>query len=693
MTIRACFIGFNYLLANLGVVCLIFSEIYPPPVNSMILTGLLACLILENWKLLPIPSPAKLSIWKTGLFFATVFYLFVDLPLLTILVSFLILILFIRLIFKTELNDYLYGYMINIVCLLIGAIYIKDLIFGVLFLLFYLILCWALILYNQMVERVGNNATPNQFRNTGTNETICTSLFGLSAGLVLISLTLTTIIFISFPRIELGLFSLNTVSNPIIGFSQNVTLGDVGKIKKNDQIVMRIQFFKDNQLIRPNVNHLWRGVALDKYDGTSWSSTAKIEMNLKNRPGKGLNLFTPNTPSSLIRQEIFMETFDSDIVFTRGIPVFLDGTFRAMQIDNNYIIRTTDSSFGPKKFIMVSDVSRKDISFPFATPFMYNGVFLSRYLQLPEVSERLAELPETITGSKGSFKSRADKILSYFQKDFGYTLEMIKETERSSLDEFLFHRKKGHCEYFASAMVVLLRLEGIPARLVNGFVGSEWNALGKYMVIRQQHAHSWVEAFLPGLGWKIYDPTPPDPEAVTVQTDQLSLYMDLLRLNWQRYVISYSFKDQARVLNFFRGRSLSFTQKLKNLKSTSLIEIWQSLPKNKTIGGVAFLTIFWLTVSFLQKTGVFRKKNPPPFAVMLYQRMLKQLEKSGIHKKPGWTHREFLSHLGSLPDEQKSIVKKITDFYEKVRFGQGSCPSEKDQTDWLRLLLKGRHMA
>jgi len=138
---------------------------------------------------------------------------------------------------------------------------------------------------------------------------------------------------------------------------------------------------------------------------------------------------------------------------------------------------------------------------------------------------------------------------------------MERKTHESALDEFLFERKEGHCEYFASAMAVLLRVNGIPSRVITGFASTEWNDLGQYMVVRQTHAHSWVEAYIPGLGWKVYDPTPPDPTAVSNSSNILARRIDLMRLYWQRYVIRYSMQDQIQLANYFSQETQGFKER------------------------------------------------------------------------------------------------------------------------------------
>jgi protein-glutamine gamma-glutamyltransferase len=260
------------------------------------------CFYYESKVRIPLEPPVQLSVWKIGVTFLVFFYFLGDLPVLPVLVSFLTLIMFIKLVFKAELNDYLYDYLIGIVCLLIGAIYARGLAFGVLFLTFYLVLCWVLILYNLVVIKVGSHVPPSRFRPIGRDEIIEWPLFSLAGGLVFGSLILNVIIFVSFPRVELGFFSIGSNSHTLTGFSEKVTLGEVGSIKESTDVVMRVEFSKEGKKVRPDGRFFWRRVALDLYDGKSWRSTARIDWQMKKtNPKSGLNLFAPSSSKKLFK--------------------------------------------------------------------------------------------------------------------------------------------------------------------------------------------------------------------------------------------------------------------------------------------------------------------------------------------------------------------------------------------------------
>src|SRR5262249_11460949 len=121
-----------------------------------------------------------------------------------------------------------------------------------------------------------------------------------------------------------------------------------------------------------------------------------------------------------------------------------------------------------------------------------------RYLQLPAtLSARIPALARQLTAEARDPADAARRLTAFLSREFRYTLTLEKVSDLDPLDEFLFVRRAGHCEYFAAALAVMLRAVGVPARVVNGFQQGEWNPHGRYFIVRLRDAHSWVEAYLP----------------------------------------------------------------------------------------------------------------------------------------------------------------------------------------------------
>jgi transglutaminase-like putative cysteine protease len=682
------FVVANYLLAELGLAGLALSEILPALFHLLAQILLAACFLLEMKNDLPRRPPTRFSLSLWGLPALPLLYFVFHLPLLETVTAFLTVLLLSRFVFKTELNDYLYGHLIAVVCLLIGAIFIHGLEFGAVFLAFYLTLSFCLIFYNMLVERVGSQSPPDQFRRAGVGEYPGPALFGMASALVLSSLVLTALIFVCFPRFGLGFLALHSNLAPISGFTDIVRLGDVGKIKMNPEVVLRVEFKKDGKPYRPPGNLYWRGVALNHYDGKAWTSTAPTAWRTANRPGTGLPLFTVNPPVRVVQQDIFLEAFDSDYVFTSGIPLFLDGNFRNLAMDQNFSLQALDGQVGARRYTLVSELGYPHLSYDRAAPGDSTPHFLDRFLQLPTIGEDVRRLAETATQNATDPPAKAEAILRFLARGYTYSLDMGKDTERPGLDEFLLTRKKGHCEYFASAMVILLRLAGVPARLVNGFIGAEWNDMGNYMIVRQNHAHSWVEAYIPETGWRVYDPTPAGPGLFPLPaTDPVTRSLDYLRLLWQRYIVRYSLQDQVSLVQWFNLGGLNLAFEFKRLSTRrDYAALAQQYRLWIWLGGASLA--LWL---YRRSGGVaFSRRPPVPPPVRLYTRMLEALAKRGLRKQPQWTPREFLARLDRAPaplqPEARSLVAHITELYEQCRFA-GS-PGDPQQSRQLQSRLK-----
>jgi hypothetical protein len=636
----------------------------------LFLTALMACFTLETYHKIPIHPPTKFPVWLIGAAILPLVYIVWEPPILDLTVWFLIFILISRFVFKSELNDYLYGYLISIVCLLIGALFIQDMVFGLLFLSFYLVLCWCLIFYNMMVERVGTHCPPSGFRQTGEHEATGFSLFVLSATMILASFLLTAVIFVSFPRLGLGFLALDSQEGAISGFSDRVELGEVGRIKQNDSVVMRVEFRKNGQVYRPPSRVLWRGVNLDHYDGNTWFSTLPPARRVLNNRGRGAQLFTIQTPKEIIIQDIYMESFNSPVIFTYGIPLEIEGTFKQIQMDQGYSLESLDKHTGARRYTFISDIGNPQANYPSPLYFKLRNIYPKRFLQLPNTSPRTLKLSQDLVDATDSESIKADKILKYLKSNYGYSLDMERKTQESALDEFLFTRKEGHCEYFASAMAVLLRLNGVPSRIINGFSGTEWNDLGQYMVVRQAHAHSWVEAYIPNVGWQVYDPTPPDPSAASHSPNMLARRLDLMRLYWQRYVIRYSIQDQTQLAGYFSRETRDFKNRWKDWKAPSFKEMLNTLKDNPWVLLLIVAGLMAWRFGFKKYQWQGMPWAPRlPFAVQMYRQMLKRLESQGIFKTNNTTHLEFLNTLTGLPPEKREAVESITQFYERNRFG------------------------
>jgi hypothetical protein len=198
------------------------------------------------------------------------------------------------------------------------------------------------------------------------------------------------------------------------------------------------------------------------------------------------------------------------------------------------------------------------------------------YLRLPpEVSNRVRNLAKAIHATARNDSGRIEALSDWFRSNnFTYSRSGLP-TGRDSLEKFLFEQRTGHCEFFASSFAIILRAAGVPARLVGGYLGGEYNELGGYYLVTEDLAHVWVEAFVAGEGWRRIDPSSMARNADTFWGKnrprspalKLKLAMDSLNHYWNRSVINYDFERQVEIV---RNANL-------RLKGVDAGRIWQKL--------------------------------------------------------------------------------------------------------------------
>jgi len=295
----------------------------------------------------------------------------------------------------------------------------------------------------------------------------------------------------------------------ISGFTDRVELGAYGEIETDHTVVMRVHFpesVKDPEKL-PNLR--WRGLAFDRFDGRVWEAGPRRRGLLRRDPSGVFRVEEARGTGPVVRQEIFLDPIGADAVFAAPHALRLEMRLGAVGLDDMGSISAPASS-GRLQYSVESEL---ELTPPrglrdAAWPPVKQPPGAARYLQLPALPERIPALARAVTAGSRSPYEAALKLNHYLSTQFTYTLVIKQETTLDPLEEFLFVRRSGNCEYFAAAMAVMLRSVGIPARVVGGFQRGDWNPYGAYFMVRMKDAHSWVEAFLDGPGWITFDPSP-----------------------------------------------------------------------------------------------------------------------------------------------------------------------------------------
>nr|MBA2253093.1 transglutaminase domain-containing protein [Nitrospirales bacterium] len=307
-----------------------------------------------------------------------------------------------------------------------------------------------------------------------------------------------------------------------------------------------------------------------------------------------------------------------------------------------------------------------------------------RFLQLPSVDPQVAELAHAVTRDVLTPYGMTIAIKQHLLSSYAYSLDVGSMLSASPLEDFLFTRKTGYCEHYATAMVVMLRTVGIPARLVTGFLPGEWNDFGHYYVVRQQDAHAWVEVWFPRSGWVTFDPTPsvmkPVPSPLLKQVGGL---VDSIRLKWDRFVIHYSFYDQMTVAQGLRNQGETVRTYFSSL--IAMLKGW--LAPAQDAGAVPTSQIPWralgsvfLCVACVLFIGACLRRrrvntaflNSDLASIRLYERMLAVLAARGVSKRSGATALEFSARVCQECQAAGPLVQELTALYYRGRFGHES---------------------
>jgi transglutaminase-like putative cysteine protease len=456
-----------------------------------------------------------------------------------------------------------------------------------------------------------------------------------------------------------------------IGFSESVNLGEIGTLKASNEVVMRVRL--DSVAPENNVNLRWRGVALDEFTGKSWrKSTEARRQDQRTRERGFFQVGTTSSLHSLTAQTIFLEPIESPVIFALPHAVAIQGDFSFLRQDGEGSLQARRPQQERMIYKALSDATVPDASVLRADFQAYQANF-ERYLRLPgTLDPRVGELARRMI-LKHQARTRYDAakaIETELQNTYAYSLEM-RASGPDPLADFLFNVRAGHCEYFSTAMAVMLRSQGIATRVVNGFLPGEFNEAAGAFTVRQSDAHSWVEVYFPGSNsWVTFDPTPAagriEPQSSGVAA-QLSKYAEALELFWFQYVIGYDKQEQRSLATSLQSQVFRYQRLLSDWLAWLRAAPWQ---KSLLIAiGVVVLLLIGTLIVRVKRTGwkglrafttdTAQQKS----AIAFYERLIAVLARQGLERLPDQTPLEFAATVGLKEAET------ITVAYNRVRFG------------------------
>ena len=452
------------------------------------------------------------------------------------------------------------------------------------------------------------------------------------------------------------------------GFSNEIRLGQIGEIQQQDTPVMHVRYANNRRMDGLK----WRGAVLSEFDGQRWF----------NPPGGGELLPVQNGLIKLrqgweraqsgtqIAYEVQLDGVAADALFFAGEPELL-------QIPAPSIYRT--STGGYRLAYRTGEQIRYN-AYSFLKDDQSDAGKLAEgqraaYLKLPAVDPRVTQLAIDTTAAAGNDRARAAALEAYLKTQFGYTLELPSKAPADPIAYFLFERRKGHCEYFASSMAVMLRAIHIPSRVATGFQSGVFNPISGWDLIRASDAHSWVEAWIDGAGWVTFDPTPPSLAAAQQGFwERTKLYADAAEMFWNEWVLNYDLDRQLQFVTRVDGSNRTWNLNLKE-RWKGLHVDWK-LWLQGLVGGAVAIAALVLLVPILrrwwarrgQRRRIARGEVKQSDGAVLYTRMLAILEKRGVPQKPVWlTPSEFAR---TVPVEQGAeLVGEFTNSYHELRYG------------------------
>jgi protein-glutamine gamma-glutamyltransferase len=642
-------------------------------------------------------SPVIWNLLLIGAFIGFVLDLFlVSRELLPAGIHFLVILLTLKLASLRERRDFRHLYAISLMAILASAALTTDVWYVPIFLLYLLAAVWTLLLYH-LTDNLYQADSPDA---AGTlMHRITSRFFWFTNGIAVVTFGLTLLIFFIMPRVSTGWVQkaqgggLRTT-----GFSERVDLGTIGSIKQDPSIVMRVEL--PDQPTGGREPLYLRGTAYNYYDGRGWNAslayrrplTVTAEGTFVVRSG-GIRP-TGYSPFPL-RQDILLESLDTSVLFAAPVAESISGEFPAVQADTMGGLHLPFPSTSRIRYSVTSQ-SRRMMPDEQSAPMLdYPEAIRRHYLQVPNISKQVADLAQNITRKATSPYAKVIAIQQHLSQSYQYSLDVETATIEHPLEDFLFVRKVGYCEHYATAMVILLRIVGIPARLVTGFLATEWNEFGGYYTVRQQDAHAWVEVFFPLSGWITMDPTP------TVGTstpgsrwEGLHRLSETFRLHWDRLFVRYSAADQLALVHGIRQGSDILRDQIGSLFSklfSPLTRLVAPLTPNLRssqqgilafVGGVALLGLVLLAAMTWRNSqwGTATRNSDARrhrAIVRLYLQMIKFAQREGITRSASATPQEFVQQIHQHCTTAAPVVAGFIELYCRARFSRHSLTSQE----------------
>lgn len=624
---------------------------------------------------------------------------------------------------KSAKEDW-YLFIIGLIQVLLGCVMSQSDVVGMALFAWALCSLWVLALFTlsreaeRNVPARGTSVTPPVDPVSPYPSLIDPAFLLASARVAVMTLALGGAIFLVMPRQQASGSSArgDVLGQHLTGFDDEVQLGQLGEILENESVVMTIDLssYPDGKRLIPDPEQLWRGVAMAHYERGRWKKVAWRASQFSAEPTSS-DLRFP-----VVRQQIKIEPTDNPILFGIRPIVWADSSNRRFAPEFNPSdgsIHRGDSRPVSVEYVVLSSTDPAGIQPREQFPAGGLGEFLSIP---PDLKKQLRPIAEAqLAGVDRTDRSAvADRLTQYLgnPREFGYTLQMdVVDSSIDPVADFLINRKEGHCEYFASALTLLLRSLDIPARMVNGFKGGDYNELAGVMNVREKHAHTWCEVLLndrpserdESPRWRTFDPTPADRRDESVARvggafSGLRQVTDFVRYVWTFYVVGFNAERQQRFLYepirrlFAEARSGFVMMGEAIRRAFGWLFHFRDVSSFFSFRGflVTFVVLTVVALSAWLARHVARRlrrlwesrraeDSALTAGVLFYRRLAALLAEFGLERPPSETPREyarraagFLAGHGSGNESVADVPPLVVDAYYRIRFGQRDLDAE-----------------
>jgi transglutaminase-like putative cysteine protease len=478
---------------------------------------------------------------------------------------------------------------------------------------------------------------------------------GYGLRLVALALPIGLVFFLFFPRWGSPLWGIpEEALDASSGLSDSMTPGSIQSLFMDDTPAFRATFQGD----LPSHSELyWRGPVFWEFDGRTWQS-GYMSRNLRADT-------KPDLETAPWHYEIQMEPTERQWIFALDYPALVP---RGAHLHMDYQLHARRPITQLSNFVLASNPEFTD------SPNL-KMTFRRAALELPlELNPRTRAMMVNWRAEASTDAEIVRRALQMFrQQEFRYTLNPPLLT-RDTVDEFVFETRAGFCEHYASAFTVMMRMAGIPARVVTGYQGGYFNEIGSYMLVRQSDAHAWSEVWLPGTGWSRIDPTAAvAPERVDRSATELFAQrhmfdfewlrqarnaFDLIQRSWNDWVIAFSADRQSRLLSGLGWDMLDSAKLVVAMIAGALL-----------VGGVVFLL-----APYLLKYGNRRKRDP---VLLAWQRFLRKLARSGYRPSPSMGPMELAAGAAGQLECNHDDMGRIAGLYAQCRYAEGGGDADR----------------